>query len=620
MPSKEERGVACLEILGAEAGLSQEERTSSTKSGKAGKHCERGASTCVRNTERRGYAAGVQGTCRNAAARSIRAETELGNGVELASDTHSESGSSSVRVSPTCISEENEAASPEAAMDSASSYASWGKPSHPPCTPCGEGGYGAWGCSGAWAGADAVACLDNSSRTWAIWTFRSIMSLACLELFTRFVAGDGERLRCTLGMSGRESRGASSASRCCKPHPSRGPWWHAGHPSTAHRGYGYPLVGYWHYKPYRHGTPAWVDEPPAEEEPTFEVGLEASGPQLSSSVSELMGCAAAFLQVPWTPAAEPRRSVFRTQAMAPHPQKFLAFPDFMDEVRSSWDRPASGPSVLKQAAPLASLEGVEKLGLAGFPPGRLPSQPWLRPLWWVGWLETRHALTLNARRCLRSPSRAVGTATVLVTVHAGGACQLFNLPHAGVRGGSNAATCRDTSHSWWDRCRISTAGPKFGHTGSLANPPTSGALTKAVESTGGNPARPSFSAPFKEASCVAYFSTLGTEAGRPQEERTSSMKARSFYGQEAVACSRNTDRHGSASGIQGTCKNGAVCPISAEIELDSGGTLASEATSKSDSASAGGSGSPPTSMSEEKEAAVENVSSCASWDTSSHSP
>ncbi|MGH0168951.1 UNVERIFIED_CONTAM: hypothetical protein FKN15_055856 [Acipenser sinensis] len=106
-------------------------------------------------------------------------------------------------------------------------------------------------------------------------------------------------------------------------------------------------------------------EPPADEEPGFEVASETSAPLLCSLVSALMGRAAAFLQVPWTPAAESRRSVFRTQAMA---QKFPAFPDFMEEVRSSWDCPASGPSVLKQAAPLASLEGVENLGLAGFHP------------------------------------------------------------------------------------------------------------------------------------------------------------------------------------------------------------------------------------------------------------
>ncbi|MGH0138979.1 UNVERIFIED_CONTAM: hypothetical protein FKN15_025377 [Acipenser sinensis] len=82
----------------------------------------------------------------------------------------------------------------------------------------------------------------------------------------------------------------------------------------------------------------------------------------------LMGRAAAFLQVPWTPVAEPRRSVFRTQAMALHPQKFPAFSDFMEAVRSSWESPASGPSVLKQAALLAFQEGAEKLSLAGFPP------------------------------------------------------------------------------------------------------------------------------------------------------------------------------------------------------------------------------------------------------------
>ncbi|MGH0143814.1 UNVERIFIED_CONTAM: hypothetical protein FKN15_007449 [Acipenser sinensis] len=42
-------------------------------------------------------------------------------------------------------------------------------------------------------------------------------------------------------------------------------------------------------------------EPPAVEEPGFEVASEASAPPLSSSVS-------AFLQDPWTPAAEPRQS------------------------------------------------------------------------------------------------------------------------------------------------------------------------------------------------------------------------------------------------------------------------------------------------------------------------
>ncbi|MGH0134424.1 UNVERIFIED_CONTAM: hypothetical protein FKN15_075463 [Acipenser sinensis] len=73
-------------------------------------------------------------------------------------------------------------------------------------------------------------------------------------------------------------------------------------------------------------------EPPAEEEPGFGVASEASAPLLSISDSALMGRAAAFLQVTWMPAVEPRQSVFRMQAMAPRPQKFPAFPDFMEEL------------------------------------------------------------------------------------------------------------------------------------------------------------------------------------------------------------------------------------------------------------------------------------------------
>ncbi|MGH0147579.1 UNVERIFIED_CONTAM: hypothetical protein FKN15_010872 [Acipenser sinensis] len=105
-----------------------------------------------------------------------------------------------------------------------------------------------------------------------------------------------------------------------------------------------------------------------EEEPGSECVSEANSTPLSSSVSALMERAAAFLQVPWTPAAQLCRSVFRMQVLAPCPQCFPAFPDFVEEVRSSWDRPASAPSVSKQDTPLSSLEGADKLGLAGFPP------------------------------------------------------------------------------------------------------------------------------------------------------------------------------------------------------------------------------------------------------------
>ncbi|MGH0183614.1 UNVERIFIED_CONTAM: hypothetical protein FKN15_012802 [Acipenser sinensis] len=56
------------------------------------------------------------------------------------------------------------------------------------------------------------------------------------------------------------------------------------------------------------------------------------------------------------------------QAVARHIQPVPASPDFLEEVRTSWEHPALAPSVLKQAAQLASLEGAEKLGMVGFPP------------------------------------------------------------------------------------------------------------------------------------------------------------------------------------------------------------------------------------------------------------
>ncbi|MGH0129857.1 UNVERIFIED_CONTAM: hypothetical protein FKN15_040001 [Acipenser sinensis] len=106
----------------------------------------------------------------------------------------------------------------------------------------------------------------------------------------------------------------------------------------------------------------------AEEEPGSECVSEANTTPLPSLVSALMERSAAFLQVHWTPAAQPRRSVLRTQVLAPRPQWFPAFPDYMEEVRSSWDSPASAPSVSKQATLLSSLEGADKLSLAGIPP------------------------------------------------------------------------------------------------------------------------------------------------------------------------------------------------------------------------------------------------------------
>ncbi|MGH0172364.1 UNVERIFIED_CONTAM: hypothetical protein FKN15_069348 [Acipenser sinensis] len=57
-----------------------------------------------------------------------------------------------------------------------------------------------------------------------------------------------------------------------------------------------------------------------------------------------------------------------TQGTCPSSEPFTVFPDILEEVQSSWHRLASVPNLLKQAAPLASLEGVGVLGLAEFPP------------------------------------------------------------------------------------------------------------------------------------------------------------------------------------------------------------------------------------------------------------
>ncbi|MGH0125292.1 UNVERIFIED_CONTAM: hypothetical protein FKN15_022173 [Acipenser sinensis] len=95
----------------------------------------------------------------------------------------------------------------------------------------------------------------------------------------------------------------------------------------------------------------------SEVEPSSEVASEASVPPFSN-----------FVELGTDGMAEPHQSVFWMQAIAPRQQLFPAFPDFMEEMRSSWDQPASTPSMSKQASQLASLEGVDMLGLAGFPP------------------------------------------------------------------------------------------------------------------------------------------------------------------------------------------------------------------------------------------------------------
>ncbi|MGH0116248.1 UNVERIFIED_CONTAM: hypothetical protein FKN15_000175 [Acipenser sinensis] len=100
-----------------------------------------------------------------------------------------------------------------------------------------------------------------------------------------------------------------------------------------------------------------------------EISSDVGLPQLSSSTPALIESASAFLRISW-------------KAAAPRPQPFPVFPDFLEEVSTSWEHPASVPSVLKQASTLTlALEDAEKLGLAGFPPWTPPSRLWLRLRW-----------------------------------------------------------------------------------------------------------------------------------------------------------------------------------------------------------------------------------------------
>ncbi|MGH0155610.1 UNVERIFIED_CONTAM: hypothetical protein FKN15_029390 [Acipenser sinensis] len=55
-------------------------------------------------------------------------------------------------------------------------------------------------------------------------------------------------------------------------------------------------------------------------------------------------------------------------ASPPSSVRALMFPDFLEEVKSPLQRPASAPSISKSTFPLASLQGAGALGLEQFPP------------------------------------------------------------------------------------------------------------------------------------------------------------------------------------------------------------------------------------------------------------
>ncbi|MGH0164962.1 UNVERIFIED_CONTAM: hypothetical protein FKN15_048086 [Acipenser sinensis] len=66
------------------------------------------------------------------------------------------------------------------------------------------------------------------------------------------------------------------------------------------------------------------------------------------------------------------------------PQPFPAFPDFLEEVKCSWQHLASVPSVSKSTVTLASMEGAEAVGFAQFPPVDSPWEACPKILYMLG--------------------------------------------------------------------------------------------------------------------------------------------------------------------------------------------------------------------------------------------
>ncbi|MGH0133712.1 UNVERIFIED_CONTAM: hypothetical protein FKN15_053300 [Acipenser sinensis] len=138
--------------------------------------------------------------------------------------------------------------------------------------------------------------------------------------------------------------------------------------------------------PVPHGQPqeVWdvdaVSRDASDAEPLFEEGTE---PEVTSQHSEqddpevldtndpmwsVVERAARHLGVDW-PASEPtRRSLFELPSAHTLQSRLLpAFPDFIKEVQSTWEAPASTPATSRKAAAF-NMHGASEAGLASFPP------------------------------------------------------------------------------------------------------------------------------------------------------------------------------------------------------------------------------------------------------------
>ncbi|MGH0151385.1 UNVERIFIED_CONTAM: hypothetical protein FKN15_026545 [Acipenser sinensis] len=70
----------------------------------------------------------------------------------------------------------------------------------------------------------------------------------------------------------------------------------------------------------------------------------------------------------WPMAELPRRSLFESPSDQPHQSRMLpAFLDFVKEVQSTWEAPASAPATYRKASAF-SMQGASEAGLVSFPP------------------------------------------------------------------------------------------------------------------------------------------------------------------------------------------------------------------------------------------------------------
>lgn len=105
--------------------------------------------------------------------------------------------------------------------------------------------------------------------------------------------------------------------------------------------------------------------------PSEEVESDSTSPvvelSLLAELLPLIKRATAILQVPWATEGETRQSIF-DDVPTMSPVSPSVHPDFLFEIESSLDHPATAPAVSRSMDALCRVHDVEKLGLAHFPP------------------------------------------------------------------------------------------------------------------------------------------------------------------------------------------------------------------------------------------------------------